>query len=375
MENKNYYDIFDLTEEDKKLSKDKFDSKLKKAFRSSSKKFHPDIQHNKSEEEKLKAEENFKIINEAYSVLGDENKRQLYDRFGKDLGKSQGHGQQHHGGFQEDDLQDLINQHFNGGFGGRGRQQDPRTQAHLRVTVDISLEDAYSDKTKKKTFKYNRNFVCDSCGGLKFDKNNGGRIEVCPSCNGQRVVNQQVGPGMFMQTPCGRCSSTGTIIINGCKTCNSSGLQSKNETIDIDINPASVFNNIQVPNKGNEILVNGNKFVGDLIIQVKPLPHKDFQLDQQGNLHKVIEISVLDCILGKTNQTKFKHIDGSEKQFKLNYGTKEGETFRLGGLGIPTPSGQRTDLHLHISQKYPSDLSDKEIDILTDLKDSKNFKK
>ena len=357
MENKNYYELLGLTEEDKKLDKEKFQKKLKSQYRKKSKEFHPDSQHSKSEEDKKISEEKFKKINEANTILSE--KRELYDKFGEDLGKNQGFGDQG-GGFNDIDLNDVINRMRQAhGFGG-GFQQNPREQVNINVNIKIDLIDAINEKGVNKKFKYNKKVVCNSCHGIGGD----GKIQ-CSNCQGSGMETTIRG-NMVFQTNCRHCNSKGYIIKNPCLVCNATGLKTEQEQIDVHIPAGALFTGVTIPGKGNEMLINGSKHTGDLFIQVQANNHPEYQMDQQGNLHKELEVSVIDCIVGE--QVKFKYLDNSEKIFKLKQGSKEGEVYRLNNIGITTPNGGRTNLHIHLKQKYPTKLTDDQIKTLKTIK-------
>jgi len=347
---KKYYDILGVTE-------NATQEEIKKKFKKLAVKLHPD-----KNQDDPNATQKFQELNTAYQVLSDPEKRSLYDRFGEDLGKNHGYDQQG-GGFDDMDLHDVINRMRNAhGFGG-GFQQDPRERANLRINFSMSLEDLYSDKPIHKTFKYNRQTICNHCSGTGIGA--GGKKIVCSTCHGQGIVSQQMAPGMFMQTVCPSCGGEKYAIDKPCTHC-ANGLTSNKEQIEVEIPVGSIFQPIQIHNKGNEMLFNGSKHIGDLIINIKPLTHQEYQIDNQGNLHKIIETNIFDCIIGEN--IKFKHLDGSEKQFKLKVGTKDTEQFRLGSIGLPTPNGDRTNLYVHISHKFPTKLTEDQIKMLKSIK-------
>jgi len=348
---KNYYDLLGV---DKNASVED----IKKAFKKYAKKFHPDKQIGKTDEEKKISEEEFKKINEAYSVLTDPEKRKLYDQFGPDLGKSQGYGQR---GDNIDDLHEFLRRQQEAFF-GVGRQQDPRQQANINVSISMPLEDIYSDKPIKKTFKYNRKVICSHCSGSGIG--HGGKKITCSTCRGQGVVSQQVGQNTFMQITCPSCLGEKHIIDIPCPHCKS-GLILNQVKIDVEIPIGAAFQPIALNGKGHEILLNGNKHVGDLIIQVHLLPHNIFKVDNNGNLHIELKANIFDCIVGE--QIKFKCVDGVERQFSLKQGTRDGEQFRL-SLGLPLPNGERTNLYIHISHVFPDKLNNEQIKTIKKLK-------
>lgn len=325
---------------------------ISKAYKKLAITHHPDKQHGKSEDVKKVSEDKFKEINEANDVLSDPEKRKLYDQFGHDMGRNNGFGNV--------DPNDLFERMTREHFGGmHGFKRDPRENANIHVNFSITLEEVISKTPISKKFRYNRLHVCVSCQGK-----GGSDIVTCNHCGGTGMQTFQRGNMLFQQT-CQHCRGVGSVINNICGTCNGSGNTVKNEQIDIDIPVGSIFNQVRLNDKGNEIIVNGNKYVGILTIQIIPKPHQEYEIDNQGNLHKTIEVSVIDCIVG--DKVKFKYLDGSDKQFNLKQGTREGENFRL-NLGVPTPNGNITDLYIHIKHKFPDKLTEEQIKTLKTIK-------
>jgi molecular chaperone DnaJ len=344
---KNYYDLLGV---DKNASIEV----VKKAYKKFAKTYHPDKQVGKTDEEKKIAEEEFKKINEAYSVLTEPEKRKLYDQFGADLGKSQGYGQR--GGFDDIDLSEMMeNMRRAHGFGS----SNPIEKANISVNINIYIEEAYKKEPQTKTFKYNRKAICDACGGI-----GGARVEVCQTCQGTGFQTFRQGFTIVQQT-CPSCFGNKRKVINPCSSCNSTGSKIVNEKIDVEIPIGAAFKPIVLNGKGHEILLNGNKHVGDLIIQVHLLPHNIFKVDNNGNLHIELKANIFDCIVGE--QIKFKCVDGVERQFSLKQGTRDGEQFRL-SLGLPLPNGERTNLYAHISHVFPDKLSNEQIKTIKKLK-------
>ena len=227
----------------------------------------------------------------------------------------------------------------------------------------------YKFEGVNKKFTYKRNIGCNHCNSTGLGKD--GKKIPCPTCKGQGVVHQQMGHNMFMQVVCPSCHGSKYKIDKPCVHCNE-GFTQSTETIDVNITPGSVFNQMVIPQKGNEMTYNGQKHTGDLIIQITPSQHKEFQVDQQGNLHIETDVDILDCVMGGNIQ--FKCVDGTEKQFKLKIGTRDKEQFRMSGLGIAKNGTERTSLYVHINHKFPTEINQKEIEILNELKTNQNFK-
>lgn len=341
---KNYYELLGI---EKNASLDK----IKSGFKKMAKTHHPDKQIGKTEAEKKTSEEEFKKINEAYSVLTDPEKRKLYDQFGPDLGKSQGYGQQ--GDFDPFDVMERMRRAH--GFGGF----NPRENANISVNINLTIEEAYKKEIQTKTFKYNRKTICDVCQGV-----GGENVEICPTCQGSGYQTFRQGFAIVQQT-CRSCSGAGKKVTNPCKACSSNGYKVINEKIDIEIPIGSPFQPIILNGKGHEITLNGSKHIGDLIIQVNLTPNNNFKVDNNGNIHMELKVNIFDCIVGE--QVKFKGVDGVERQFSLKQGTREGEQFRL-PLGLPLPNGERTNLLIHVSHVFPDKLSSEQVRNIKKLK-------
>lgn len=210
---KNYYEILGV-------SKDASPDEIKKQYRKLSKQYHPDI--NPSGGDK------FKDIAEAYEVLSDPKKKEVFDRGGDPNSKNPFANQ---GGFGNmDDF--LKNMGFGGDpFGGMFNNQNrqPRTPDTI---VDLIVTPIESFKGIKKNLTFVVNDSCGTCSGT------GGSRKVCSVCGGQGFVVQKVGTGFFqqiVQSPCGGCNSTGYQITNACGSCGGKGTIPKNESVDFQL--------------------------------------------------------------------------------------------------------------------------------------------
>lgn len=244
--NKDYYKILHLTEEDKKLSNDEFSKKLKSSYRQLSKKYHPDIEGG--------SEEKFKEINEAYEILGDSQSRAGYDnpQFGIN------------NPFQGTQFEDLFQNFFN-----RGAEQRRRAPDKV-VELEIGVLESYTG-IASKVIKYERNYACEECSGKGGDKTQ------CSTCNGsgyrtQRVGNQFV--SQIISTPCTSCSGNGFTISNACKKCSGKGYNAGTENLTISI-PKGVDtgNYMKVPSYGDY----QEGIFGDLVLKIKIIPEGNFE--------------------------------------------------------------------------------------------------
>ncbi len=225
-EKRDYYEVLGL-------NKGASDDEIKKAFRQSAKKYHPDLHPGDKA-----CEEKFKEVNEAYEVLSDKDKRARYDQFGHagvdpNFGAgAPGGGNPFGGGI---DIDDIFSSFF-GGFGGRrqGRANAPQRGSDVEASVTITFEEAA--KGCKKTISFNSVSTCDECHGTGAAA--GSQPKTCSACGGSgRVTINQRSPFGVIQTQrsCDACHGTGKIIDNPCRKCSGSGRQRKSRTVDVTI--------------------------------------------------------------------------------------------------------------------------------------------
>jgi len=185
---------------------------IKKAYKKMAIKYHPDKNPNNPE-----AEHKFKEVSEAYEVLSDDNKRQMYDKYGKEGLKE--------GGFGAHSASDIFEQFFGGGgfssFFGGGGGRGPRRTEDIHHELGVTLDDLYKGKTTK--LSVTRNVLCSTCTGT--GTKSGASTGKCKTCEGRgiRLIIKQLGPGMIqqMQTVCGDCGGKGEVIKeeDKCKEC------------------------------------------------------------------------------------------------------------------------------------------------------------
>lgn len=373
MAKKDYYGILGV---DKNASEEE----IKKKYKKLAIQYHPDKQIGKSEEEKKTAEEKFKEINEAYSVLSDKNKRQQYDAFGTVDGSM--------GGMSGADAMAEFMKHFHsmGGFGGmfdenpffsgfNTHQQRIIKGTDIQVNVYLTMAEAYNGGSKE--IKYSRNVKCAKCNGTgSFD----GQSSVCPQCNGSGYVMKTMKSGFaIMQEtkPCSFCHGTGKVIKNACPDCGGNGLVRKEEKITITI-PAGATDNayMPIPEMGNEVISEGNNSTvnGDLRVVFRIKGDEQFAINETNayDIDHYVDIPVIDCIMGC--DLKIKHVDGKTYTIKVKAGVTNGYIIKVRNKGLINPYGQRGVLNVIIRQKMPDNLNDKEIKLLNQLKSSKNFK-
>ena len=367
-ENKrDYYEVLGV---DKGAS----DDDIKKAYRKTAKKYHPDLNPGDKE-----AEEKFKECNEAYEILSDPQKKARYDQFGfagvdPSYGAGQGgagYGPGGFGGFEGDiDLGDIFSSIFGGGgfggFGGAGRNPNaPQRGRDVQSAVTITFEEAA--KGCKKSIDVSRVEDCSQCHGTGAAE--GTSAKTCPECQGRGVVNVQQRTAfgvMSTQRTCSRCGGKGKIIENPCPKCNGKGKVRKKAKVDINI-PAGIDNRQIVNVRGyGDSGINGGP-AGDLRVVVNVKPHKDFEREDF-DIHYNKHISIVEAALGA--EVRVPTLDNDIKYF-IPPGTQPGDVFKLKGKGIQRLNGVgKGDMFVRVIVDIPKELSKEQKEILMKFDES-----
>ena len=358
-EKRDYYEVLGL-------KKGASDDEIKKAFRKMAMKYHP--YKNPGDKE---AEEKFKEVNEAYSVLSDPDKKSKYDRFGhagvdpNGFGGAGGFGGfGGGGGFGFDDIFDMFGGAF-GGFGGGGQQRranSPRKGKDLQKAITITFEEAAFGT--KKTIELSKYVACGTCKGEGTKP--GTSKKTCPKCGGSGQISQmQRTPfGQFQSvTTCDQCGGAGQVIEEPCPDCKGSGRVRKNVTITVDI-PAGVDNESVIPIRGQgEPGYNGGP-AGDLYIVLNVKPHKMFRR-QGADLYLEIPISFDQAALGA--EIVVPTLEG-KVSYKVPAGTQPGTTFRLREKGIKYLKREaKGDLYVKVNLEVPTKLNHKQKKAIEDM--------
>ena len=345
-----YYEILET-------SRDASGAEIKKSYRKLAMKYHPD--KNPGDDE---AENRFKLINEAYAVLSKDEKREVYDRYGKEGLERQGGG---FGGGGMDDIMDVFNSMFGGGFGGGGfgdgQSRDPSAKYNLdfEVRLNIPFNEAVFGIKKEIDIEYK--VPCDDCQGTGAKD---GKMSSCDYCKGQGQVVMRQGFMTFAQE-CPKCHGTGKSIEEKCKKCHSKGYNTKDETIKVDI-PAGVDtgNRLRVTGYGNE---NKHGQRGDLYITFEVTDDEHFVRDGS-DIYIVVPVFFTQCILGDT--ITIPSLDG-ELELVLKSGTKDKEHFIFKGEGVAdVHSGKRGRLIAQVKMILPKKIDEEQRKLLTDLQES-----
>jgi len=365
---RDYYEVLGL-------KKGATEDEIKSGFRKKAMEYHPD----KNPGDKA-AEDSFKEVNEAYSILSDKEKKDLYDKFGHagvdpNAGFGSG-GFGNFGGFgggsssyTTTDFSDLFGDLFGGMFGGGtgggsgGRRRDgPMKGRDLQQGLRISFKDA-AFGTKRK-IRLKRQADCEACKGT--GAKDGTAKHVCETCHGTgKVQTQQNTPfGSFTNvTTCHMCRGRGEIIDVPCPKCEGTGKVVKEFTINVDI-PAGVDSDSVIPLRGQgEAGTNGGP-AGDLYIIIQVEPHELFT--RTGNDLRIdMPITFDQAALGTTIIVPTL----SEKvSYKVPPGTQPDTVFRLKGKGVKHIRGNRYgDLYVRMVLEVPTKLNGDQKKILKEL--------
>ena len=320
---------------------------IKKAYRRKARKLHPD--QNKDSPD---AEARFKLVNEAYDVLKDPQKKELYDQFGHSAFEGGGgpSGSAHFSSAFSDVFEDLF-----GDFMGGGRRQGSRGQSNrgsdLRYDVGLNLEEAFTGVRKRITVP--SSVSCESCHGRGTE--GGTEPSVCPTCSGAGKVRTQ--QGFFtLERTCPTCNGAGRIIRSPCSHCAGAGRVRKDQSIDVEI-PKGVEtgSRIRLSGRGEAGLRGGQ--AGDLYIFVNVKEHRDFE--RVGNdLYHVARVSMPKAALGC--EIKIPTIDGGVASVRIPAGSQPGKRLRMSRKGMPVlrdKNSARGDMYITLDVETPTDLT------------------
>ena len=359
---KDYYKILGV---ERNASQDE----IKKAFRKLAHEYHPDKPDGN--------EAKFKEVNEAYQVLGKEDKRQQYDQYGATFDQQGGFGggmgwedfmryarggngsaQNVHFDFGGIDLGDIFGDIF--GFGGRRRSRE-RGRAGDDIQMDLSLEFKEAVFGAKKKIEVYKNVKCEHCKGNLAEP--GTPIKTCETCQGQGQVMrvQRTMLGNFQSASiCPDCNGEGKKAEKLCTKCDGAGIEKKKVELEVHI-PAGVEdgNTLRLTGQGESGQYGGSD--GDFYLRLSVMPEKGFE--RQGNdLLKKEKISFIQAITGDKIEveTLEEPID-----LKIPAGTQPNTKFRLRGKGVPfmNQSG-RGDLYVEVIVEIPRRLTRKQKSIL-----------
>ena len=354
MSKRDYYEVLGL-------ARGASAEEIKKAYRKRALEYHPD----RNQGDKA-AEEKFKELQAAYSVLSDAQKRVHYDQFGHaafepGMGAPGGGGFSAQGFDADSPLGDLFSDFFGGVFGGGGgRRQRPRRGrgSDLQYTLDLEFREAAFGKAVE--IEIPRTHACATCAGTGAKA--GTKPETCGTCRGQGQVRYQQGFLSVART-CPACGGAGEVIREKCPTCAGSGHGQTRSRLEVKI-PAGV-------NSGTHLKLSGKGDVGpqggppgDLYVVIRVHEHPYFERIEDDVVSSV-RIGVAEAALGA--EVEIETLDG-KTLLKVPAGTQPGSVLRLRGKGIPHLNGRGRGDHLvQVEVAVPEKLSRRQKELFEEL--------
>lgn len=370
-EKRDYYEVLGV-------SKDASADELKKAYRKMAIKYHPD--KNPGDKE---AEEKFKEAAEAYDVLSDPKKRQMYDQYGHSMGPQgfSGAGAGGFGGFgggftSMEDIFSHFGDIFGDAFAGAGhyrstggRQRKAVSKgADLRIKVKVTLKDIMNGVDKK--LKLPRWVACAACSGT--GAKDGRSLHTCNTCHGTGYITrvQQTFMGtMQSQSVCPQCNGEGKVIDEACPDCHGEGIVKKEEIVGIYI-PAGVEDGMTLTMRGQGNAARHGGVNGDLLIVIEEEKDPNLIRDENDLIYNLM-LDFPTAALGGSVDVPL--VDGKAR-LKIPAGTQPGKVLRLRGKGLPKyGSGECGDELVNVMVYVPERLDDDERKAIENLQKKSNF--
>ncbi len=356
------------------VSKGASQEEIKKGYRKMALKYHPDKNQGDAD-----AEARFKEVSEAYEVLSDPKKREMYDRYGKEgvFAGAGGPGGAAGFGSMEDALRTFMGAFGGGGgggesifetlFGGFSGGGGGREQAYMRqgaskkATVRISFEEAA--KGVEKELAVTRLMQCTICRGSGAASSAG--VKTCTQCKGSGQIHQT--RGFFsMSSTCPQCHGEGKIIVDPCKECNGQGRVREKQHVKVHI-PAGIDSGMRLKMSGYGDEGEGGGPPGDLYVFINVDSHPFFEREGD-NLILDLPIGFAEAALGVK-----KEIPTLAENCRLTIpeGTQSGKIFRVRGKGFPNVHGRgKGDLLVRTIVETPTHLTEKQKEMLKEFGDT-----
>jgi len=358
------------------ISKTATPEEIKKAYRKKAMACHPDRNPDNPD-----AEKEFKKVSEAYEVLGDENKRQIYDQYGeeglKGAGGAGGPGfssmeealRTFMGAFGGGGGGSIFDSFFGGGF-DEGSHHHPRQGASRKISLTVTFEEAARGCEKEALIS--RYISCNTCHGQGTCSSNG--IQTCSACQGSGQVHQSRGFFSMMST-CHQCQGSGQMITDPCNTCHGVGKEKKKEKVKIKV-PAGIDDNMRLKMSGLGDSGENNGPPGDLYVFIHVKPDDTFERDGDD---VIVELPINFCEAALGCKKEVPTPLGQAYLLKIAEGTQTGKILKVRGKGITNVHGQGTgDLLVIVRVETPVNLSSKQKELLEEfqeLQTDKNYPK
>ena len=348
------------------INKQATENEIKKAYRKQALKYHPDRNPNNPE-----AEKKFKEVSEAYEVLSDANKKQIYDQYGEEGLKAQGGfgGGSHGFSSMEEALRTFM-----GAFGGGGGNESifdsffgsssqssyqARKGASKKISVELTYEEAAKGITKEALIS--RFVNCKKCSGSGAKSKNS--IITCPTCQGAGQVFQS--RGFFsMSSTCPDCHGAGKIIKEPCPECYGRGQVKEKEKVKIQL-PAGVDDGMRLKMSGYGDAGSPGGSFGDLYVYIHLKPHDTFTREED-DVYVNLPITFTEAALG--TKKDIPTLDGTLVRISIPDGTQNGKVLKIRSKGFANVhGGAKGDLLVKITVETPVKLSTKQKKMLEDF--------
>jgi molecular chaperone DnaJ len=340
MSKRDYYEVLGV-------AKGASDEEVKKAYRGLAMKYHPD--RNPGDDD---AAHHFKEAAEAYAVLSDGEKRQVYDRYG-------------HEGLQSVGMPDFGNMDsifqglgeiLGGLFGGR---RGPARGNDLGIALEIDLIEAYRGCTK--SIDLPRAELCPECRGSASKP--GSKPSKCKQCGGRGATDVRMGP-FQMRTQCSACGGAGTVITDPCGKCRGRGQIRVTRQLDINI-PAGIDHRQRVTLRGQGEPGDAGAPPGNLIVEVLVREHSMFRREGE---HLICQVPITFSQAALGAEIEVPTLDGPLAH-TISAGVQSGDATRIVGKGMPVlgAGGRRGDLHVVLVVETPKNLSKRQEELLREL--------
>ncbi len=328
---------------------------IKKAYRRLARELHPDVNPDPQTQER------FKEITQAYEVLSDPGKRQMYD-LGADPFAPAGGGAGPGGFAQGFPFSDIMDAFFGAGAGTRGPRSRARRGRNATIRVELDLSECAFGSTRE--LAVDTAVVCPTCSGEGTAP--GTHPETCDVCGGRGEVSQVTRSflGQVMASrPCPACGGFGTVIRRPCPECDADGRVRTRRTIKVRI-PAGVEDGTHIQLAGEGETGPGGGPAGDLFLEIVQRPHPIFER-QGDDLHCTVTIPMVAAALGTT--LKVETLDGPA-DVDIRPGTQSGQAIPLYGQGSAhLNGGGRGDLLIHVTVETPTKLEPEQENLMRDL--------